>query len=50
LRRIPVDKTLGPVTADAGLATAPPDQLTLPETPPVQAEPPAPANPEPMQT
>src|SRR5277367_4605588 len=50
LRRIPVEKPLAPVTADAGLATAPPDQLTLPETPPVQAEPPAPANPEPMQT
>ena len=29
LRRIPVDKTLPPVTADAGLATVPPEQLQL---------------------
>ena len=50
LRRIPVDKTLAPVTADAGLATAPPDQLTLSETPVVQAGTTAPANPEPPQT
>lgn len=52
LRRIPVEKPLAPVTADAGLATAPPDQLALPEVvalPPgaapsaasLQADPPA---------
>jgi segregation and condensation protein B len=29
LRRIPVDKGLPPVTADAGLATVPPEQLQL---------------------
>ena len=31
LRRIPVDKNLPPVTADAGLATVPPEQLQLNE-------------------
>lgn len=31
LRRIPVDKGLPPVTADAGLATTPPEQLQLNE-------------------
>ena len=50
LRRIPVEKPPSPVTADAGLATAPPDQLTVYETPPVQPEPPAPSNPGPLQT
>jgi len=49
LRRIPVEKPMAPVTADAGLATAPPDQLQLSETPIVPAEPAAPANPEPTQ-
>ena len=41
LRRIPVDKPPGPVTADAGLATAPPEQLRLDEAP-APAEPPPP--------
>jgi segregation and condensation protein B len=50
LRRIPVEKPLAPVTADAGLATAPPDQLQLSEAPPsAPAETAAPANPEPTQ-
>ena len=31
LRRIPLEKPLAPVTVDPGLATAPPDQLTLKE-------------------
>src|SRR5580698_11021702 len=31
LRRIPVEKPPAPVTADAGLATAPPEQLSLDE-------------------
>jgi segregation and condensation protein B len=31
LRRIPVEKPPGPVTADAGLATVPPEQLQLSE-------------------
>ena len=32
LRRIVVEKPPAPITADAGLATVPPEQLTLPET------------------
>ena len=32
LRRIAIEKPLAPVTADPGLATVPPDQLTLPGT------------------
>lgn len=49
LRRIPVDKGLPPVTADAGLATVPPEQLRLedvekPEVaPPVESTPEAPS-------
>ncbi|MGC9944307.1 MAG: SMC-Scp complex subunit ScpB [Verrucomicrobiota bacterium] len=31
LRRIPVEKPPAPVTADAGLATVPPEQLQMPE-------------------
>jgi segregation and condensation protein B len=50
LRRIPVEHPPAPVTADAGLATAPPDQLTMSETPAVQGETSAPANPEPPLT
>ncbi len=43
LRRIPVEKPLAPITVDAGLATAPPDQLQLVEMPPAAIEePPAP--------
>ncbi len=38
LRRIPVDKGLPPVTADAGLATTPPEQLRLDEAPAVKTE------------
>jgi segregation and condensation protein B len=38
LRRIPIEKPPAPITADAGLATVPPEQLRLEET--------APANPE----
>jgi segregation and condensation protein B len=38
LRRIPVDKGLPPVTADAGLATVPPEQLRLDEVAPVKSE------------
>jgi segregation and condensation protein B len=34
LRRIPLDKGLPPVTADAGLATVPPEQLRLDEVAP----------------
>ncbi|HEX9046439.1 MAG TPA: SMC-Scp complex subunit ScpB [Verrucomicrobiae bacterium] len=41
LRRIPVEKPVAPVTADAGLATAPPEQLQLGETPVAPAEAPA---------
>jgi segregation and condensation protein B len=41
LRRIPVDKGLPPVTADAGLATPPPEQLRLDEAvKPANEEPP----------
>ena len=50
LRRIPVEKPLAPVTADAGLATAPPDQLQLNEAPAVPAETSSPAAPEPTQS
>ncbi len=49
LRRIPVEKPMAPVTADAGLATAPPDQLQPGEIPAAPAEPAAPANPEATQ-
>lgn len=50
LRRIPVEKPPAPVTAEPGLATVPPEQLTLaqveqPAPPPAAPEPPA--NPEP---
>ncbi len=38
LRRIPVDKGLPPVTADAGLATTPPEQLRLDEAAAVKTE------------
>ncbi|MEY4917867.1 MAG: SMC-Scp complex subunit ScpB [Verrucomicrobiota bacterium] len=38
LRRIPVDKGLPPVTADAGLATMPPEQLRLDEAAAVKTE------------
>ncbi|HEY5345014.1 MAG TPA: SMC-Scp complex subunit ScpB [Verrucomicrobiae bacterium] len=49
LRRIPVERPPAPVTVDAGLATAPPEQLQLDEeaksqveeTPAVSSEPPA---------
>jgi segregation and condensation protein B len=44
LRRIPVEKPPAPVTADAGLATVPPEQLQLDEAPPAQPAPPAPAD------
>src|SRR5277367_3562814 len=37
LRRIPVEKPPAPVTADAGLATAPPEQLQLAEEAQVKA-------------
>lgn len=37
LRRIPVEKPLAPVTADAGLATAPPEQLQLADEAPAKA-------------
>jgi segregation and condensation protein B len=50
LRRIPVERPPAPVTADAGLATVPPEQLQLND--PVAAkpeEPPVPANPAPTQ-
>ena len=33
LRRIPIEKPLAPITADAGLATVPPEQLKLAENP-----------------
>jgi len=42
LRRIPLEKPPGPVTADPGLATTPPEQLTLENK---EAEPAAPAEP-----
>ena len=38
LRRIPVDKSLPPVTADAGLATVPPEQLQLNDEAKVKTE------------
>jgi segregation and condensation protein B len=38
LRRIPVEKPPAPVTADAGLATVPPEQLQLDEALPVKPE------------
>ena len=42
LRRIPIEKPVAPVTADAGLATVPPEQLRLDEAPQAnEAEPPA---------
>jgi segregation and condensation protein B len=50
LRRIPVEKPIAPVTADAGLATVPPDQLQLSETPAVPPPTAAPATPDPTQT
>jgi segregation and condensation protein B len=37
LRRIPIEKPPAPITADAGLATVPPEQLRLDE--PVQSQP-----------
>ena len=39
LRRIPVEKPPAPITADAGLATAPPEQLRLEESVPPTPEP-----------
>ena len=42
LRRIPIEKPVAPVTADAGLAAVPPEQLRLDEAPQAnEAEPPA---------
>ena len=41
LRRIPVEKPVAPVTADAGLATVPPEQLRLDEAPAQPEETPA---------
>src|SRR4029077_432617 len=38
LRRIVIEKPVGPVTADAGLATNPPDQLTLQSVTPESGE------------
>ena len=38
LRRIPVEKPPAPVTADAGLATVPPEQLNLAESGAAEAE------------
>src|SRR5208282_1418347 len=38
LRRIPVEKPPAPVTADAGLATVPPEQLQLDETAKLKSE------------
>lgn len=46
LRRIPVEKPPGPVTADAGLATVPPEQLQLNEA----AKPAEPAAPDSTQS
>ena len=47
LRRIPVEKPPGPVTADPGLATSPPEQLALAEAdkPNPETLPPPPAEP-----
>jgi segregation and condensation protein B len=39
LRRIPVEKPAGPLTADAGLATTPPEQLKLGEADEPKTEP-----------
>lgn len=48
LRRIPVEKPVAPVTADAGLATVPPEQLKLEDALPAQGqESPASAEPPP---
>jgi segregation and condensation protein B len=49
LRRIPIEKPVAPVTADAGLATVPPEQLRLDEVPQPtpEATPVAPAETEP---
>ncbi len=41
LRRIPIEKPVAPVTADAGLATVPPEQLRLDEAPAKPEETPA---------
>ena len=41
LRRIPIEKPVAPVTADAGLATVPPEQLRLDEVPAQPEETPA---------
>jgi segregation and condensation protein B len=38
LRRIPIEKPIAPITADAGLATAPPEELKLDEPAPVKTE------------
>lgn len=38
LRRIPIEKPPAPITADAGLATVPPEQLRLEEASPVNPE------------
>jgi segregation and condensation protein B len=50
LRRIPIERPTAPVTAEAGLATAPPEQLALsgstPPAAPAEAAAPAPENPE----
>jgi segregation and condensation protein B len=49
LRRIPIEKPVAPVTADAGLATVPPEQLQLgdgPVPPAESVEPAAPTEPE----
>jgi segregation and condensation protein B len=45
LRRIPVEKPVAPITADAGLATVPPEQLQLAEEAKVKGEESAPAAP-----
>ena len=50
LRRIPVEKPIAPVTADAGLATVPPEQLQLDEEAKNQTSETPPANPEPPQS
>jgi segregation and condensation protein B len=45
LRRIPVERPPAPVTADAGLATVPPEELQLKEEVKIQSEePPAPSS------
>jgi len=50
LRRIPVEKPPSPVTADAGLATAPPDQLQLTEEPAAESETSAAPHPKPAES